>query len=239
MPIKVKLPKKRIKKPTNTKKKNKFVKVPLMSETEGEVKNEEEEEDEDEDEDEEIPWINLHTILYENGILFLTKKINKKNGNTLIGLFIHLALSNFDRDIYLFINCATGSARMAVAIFDAIQTVPAKVNTVAFGMTAAVGSLILLGGNTRLGYPHVRVMVYKPKPKRYNFKKGTLRGFFHKQELVTYIDGVIDEIFVARTGQPYDIIKKDLAKGLCMSAKEAQDYGIIDLIAVEFNLDVL
>ena len=234
MPVKVKLPNKLPKKPPN--KPKKLPKVPLMSEPEDEVEAENEKEEEEEIK---IRWINLHTILYESGVLFLTKNITRKNGNRLIGLIIHLALYNPTRDIYLFINCATGSARTAVAVFDAIQTVPPKVNTVGCGMTAAVGSLILLAGDMRLGYPRVRVMVYKPKPKRYNFKKGTLRGFFHKQEIVTYINDVIDEIFVARTGQPYDIIKKDLAEGLCMSAKEAQDYGIIDLITSEFNFDLI
>jgi ATP-dependent Clp protease protease subunit len=214
----------------------KLPKIPLMADPEDEIEAEDENEEEEEVQ---IHWIKLHTILYESGVLFLTEDITRKSGNTIIGLIMHLALHNPTQDMYLFINCVAGPARMAVAIFDAIQTVTPDVNTVGCGMTAAVGSLILLAGDMRLGYPHVRVLIHKPKPKRYNFKKGTLRGFFHKQEIATYIDNVIDDIFVARTGQPYDVIAEDLEHKRCMSAKEAQDYGIIDVITSEFNFDLL
>jgi len=65
MPVKVKLPNKRLKKPP--KKQKKLPKVPLMSEPEDEVEAENEKEEEEEIK---IRWINLHTILYESGVLF-------------------------------------------------------------------------------------------------------------------------------------------------------------------------
>jgi len=121
----------------------KLPKVPLMSDPEDEIEAENENEEEEEIK---IRWITLHTILYESGVLFLTEDITKKNGNTLIGLIIHLALYNPTRDMYLFINCVAGSARTAVAIFDAIQTVPPDVNTVGCGMTGAADLLPSLEG---------------------------------------------------------------------------------------------
>ncbi|KAL6492316.1 hypothetical protein OROGR_033556 [Orobanche gracilis] len=39
------------------------------------------------------------------------------------------------------------------------------------------------------------------------------------------------EAFSETTGQPKDIIKKDMKKNTLMTAKEAYDYGIIDQIA--------
>ena len=45
----------------------------------------------------------------------------------------------------------------------------------------------------------------------------------------------IAEIYGQNTGQPINVIQNDLERDTFMSAKEAQDYHIIDRIAVPKN----
>lgn len=234
MPLKLK------DKDKDKKDKNKFPfpKVPLMPDPQDKKEAENENEEEDKGK---IRWIKLHTLLYESGVLFLTKEITRKNGNILIGLIIHLAIHSRDRDIYLYINCVGGSARTGIAIFDAIRAVPPDVNTIGCGMTAAVGSLTLLSGDMRLAFPHARVTLHKPRYmiKDLTEKLGEGGSLENILELVKYLDNTIHGIFVERTGQPDGIIREDMTNKLFMSAKEAQYYGIVDLITSEFTFNLL
>ncbi|KAF7117213.1 hypothetical protein RHSIM_RhsimPtG0000900 (chloroplast) [Rhododendron simsii] len=60
--------------------------------------------------------------------------------------------------------------------------------------------------------------------------------FAAQTTVVNAIRPVVDQ---EKTGQSYDIIQKDLQENVVMSAKEAQDYGIIDRLTTDFKMQSL
>lgn len=52
------------------------------------------------------------------------------------------------------------------------------------------------------------------------------------EELLTLRE-TLTKVYAQRTGQPFWVLTEDLERDVFMSAKEAQAYGIIDLIAHE------
>ncbi|KAG5512819.1 hypothetical protein RHGRI_038787 [Rhododendron griersonianum] len=249
-----------------------------------------------EKEEEKVRWINLHKFLFEAGIVFLSEKLNRKKGKIILGLITYLAILHPIGELHLFLNnCVSGCLRTAVTMHDAIQQLPRPGYTVGCGMTASVGSLILVSGHERLAQPHARILIQKPKfkfpikrkkknseknseknpeknpnpinpinpnnpkknpnnpnnpIKRFNIsigkrskrKRKNLRRYFDVHEAKKQFDILTEyfhEIFVEKTGQSYDIIQKDLQENVVMSAKEAQDYGIIDRLTTDFKMKSL
>ena len=234
----------------------------------------EKDEIEKEMESEKVHWIDLYTFLFEAGIVFLSDKLNKENSKIILGLITYLSMLHPIGEFFLFLNnCVSGCLRTAIAMHDAIQQLPRPGYTVACGMTASAGSLILVSGHERMAQINARILIQEPKwkfkiPKfTMKRKKKTPRIIYDKrngkkdekgngkkdekgngkkdekrkkrQNLRRYVDvheakqqltKYVHEIYVSKTGQSYDIIQKDLKKNVVMSAKKAQDYGIIDRI---------
>jgi ATP-dependent Clp protease protease subunit len=213
-----------------------------------------------------VRWINLEKFLFDAGIVFLSGELNRKKGKIILGLIIYIAIVHPIRELHLFLNnCVSGCLRTAITMHDAIQQLPRPGHTVGCGMNASVGSLILVSGHERLAQPHARIIIQKPEwikrknpnkrkkienpkirkienPKIKNPKRKNLRRYFDDYAVKKQFDILteyVHEIFVEKTGQPYDIIQKDLQENVVMSAKEAQDYGIIDRLTTDFKMQSL
>ena len=250
----------------NKKKEIRIPKVPIvLSEYDDEIDFEEEEKDK-------VLWIDLYTFLFEAGIVLLSDKLNKEKGKIILGIIFYLAILHPMGELHLVLNnCVSGCLRTALTMHDAIQQLPRPGHTVGVGMTASVGSLILVSGHERLAQPNTRILIQKPKFNKIaiipNFpikrkkktpgiicdkrngqkkdkekKRQDLRRYSDVHEAIKQFDSLTEyfhEIFVGKTGQSYDIIQKDLKENVVMSAKEAQDYGIIDRITTDFQIQSL
>ena len=130
-------------------------------------------------------------------------------------------------------NCVAGRLATAIAVQEVIQGMPTDINTFVCGMTASVGSFVLLSGDMRLAEPRARVLIQRSK-FRINIKRKTIKPYSpgHPKSLREFyrIEDYIYKIYVEKTGQSYDIIQQDLKRTRLMSAKEARHYGIIDRI---------
>lgn len=228
----------------------------------------EKDEIEKEMESEKVDWIDLSTFLFEAGIVFLSDKLNREKGKNILGLITYQSMLHPMGEFHLFLNnCVSGCLRTAITIHDAIQQLPRHGHTLACGMTASVGSLILISGHERIAQLNARILIQEPKWKlqREKFdiqrneylpriicdkrngkkdkkrkKRQNSRHDVHVREAKKQFDSLteyVHEIFVSKTGQSYETIQKDLKKKVVMSAKQAQDYGIIDRIVMDFRIE--
>nr|YP_009558471.1 clp protease proteolytic subunit [Doona zeylanica]AZZ06571.1 clp protease proteolytic subunit [Doona zeylanica] len=181
--------------------------------------------------DETSSWVDLNR-LYRQRLLFLGEEIDSENSNNLIGIMVFLTLEDPTKDQYFFLNCPGGGVIPGISIYDTIQFVGADVHTIDIGLAASMGSFILVGGTItkRMAYPHARVMIHQPSTSFIPDSHKTGEFMMEVGELVKYREAII-EAYVQRTGQPYWVISRDLERDIFMSATEAKDYGIIDLIA--------
>lgn len=99
-------------------------------------------------------------------------------------------------------------------------------------LAASMGSFILVGGEItkRLAFPHARVMIHQPASSFYEGQTGEL--ILEAGELLTLRE-TITKVYVQRTGKPLWVVSEDMERDAFMSAKEAQAYGIVDVVAVE------
>nr|YP_010379543.1 clp protease proteolytic subunit [Astragalus gypsodes]AJE72753.1 ATP-dependent Clp protease proteolytic subunit [Astragalus crassicarpus]UCS40608.1 clp protease proteolytic subunit [Astragalus gypsodes] len=180
--------------------------------------------------DDDASWLDLYNRLYQERLLFLGVEINSETANQLAGLMIYLSIEDPTREIFMFINSPGGDIISGLGLYDTMHFVGAEVNTVAFGLVASMASVILVGGEItkRLAFPHARVLMHQPASSFLDAKTG--EGMLDAFELMKIRDNIID-IYTRRTNKPSWQIDYDLERDRLMSAEEAKDYGIVDMVA--------
>lgn len=182
--------------------------------------------------EEEAVWIDIYNRLYRERLLFLGQDVDDENSNQLIGIMMYLNGEDETKDIYMYINTQGGAILSGIAIYDAMQFVVSDVNTICMGLAASTGSFILAGGeiSKRIALPHARVMIHQPVSA---FYEGQAAEFTMETEEVLKIRDCITRVYAQRTGKKIEVISEDMERDVYMSAKEAQAYGIVDLVSAD------
>nr|QXV93287.1 clp protease proteolytic subunit [Anthoshorea henryana] len=182
--------------------------------------------------DETSSWVDLYNRLYRQRLLFIAEEIDSEISNNIIGIMVFLSLEDHTKEQYLFLNCPGGGVIPGISIYDAIQFVTPDVNTIDIGVAASMGSFLLVGGTItkRMAFPHARVMIHQPSTSFIPDSHQTKEFLLEVGELAKFREAIL-EVYVQRTGKPSWVIARDLERDIFMSATEAKDYGIIDLIA--------
>ncbi|AEI45004.1 ATP-dependent Clp endopeptidase proteolytic subunit ClpP [Paenibacillus mucilaginosus] len=176
----------------------------------------------------------IYSRLLKDRIIFLGSAIDDDVANLVIAQLLFLAATDPDKDIHLYINSPGGSVTAGMGIYDTMQFIKPDVSTICVGLAASMGSLLLTAGapGKRFALPNSEVMIHQPL--------GGVRG--QASDIKIHADWIIktkrklNEIYVARTGQPYDKIERDTDRDNFMSAAEAKEYGLIDAVITRSDL---
>nr|YP_009476900.1 clp protease proteolytic subunit [Adenocalymma divaricatum]AVM81404.1 clp protease proteolytic subunit [Adenocalymma divaricatum] len=166
--------------------------------------------------------------LYRRRMLILGGEINSEIANVLTGALIFFSLADSSKKFKFFINSHGGSVIDGIAIYDTIQTLAAPVETIVMGLAASMACFILNGGTSRIAFPHARVIMHQPSSPYLDEKDADL--FLELEEIIRMHAIVLDG-FSKTTLKSPAAIRADMQRDLSMSAIEAQEYGIVDLIA--------
>ncbi|MCR2802604.1 ATP-dependent Clp endopeptidase proteolytic subunit ClpP [Paenibacillus soyae] len=170
----------------------------------------------------------IYSRLLKDRIIFLGSAIDDDVANSVIAQLLFLAADDPEKDIHLYINSPGGSVTAGMGIFDTMQYIKPDVSTICMGMAASMGSLLLTAGakGKRFALPNAEVMIHQPL--------GGVRG--QATDIKIHADWILktkqklNQIYVERTGQPYDKIDRDTDRDYFMSADEALAYGLIDKV---------
>lgn len=168
----------------------------------------------------------IYSRLLNERVIFLGEDVNEHTANLVVAQLLHLAYTDPDKDIKLYINSPGGSVYDGLAIYDTIQYIKPDVQTIGIGLQASMGAFLLSSGTKgkRVALPSSRVMIHQPSSGtqgKITDQEITLReGIFLKKKL--------NEILAQNTGQKLSKIEKDVDRDFWMSADEAKQYGIID-----------
>lgn len=173
----------------------------------------------------------IYSRLLKDRIIFLGTAIDDDVANLVIAQLLFLAASDAEKDIHLYINSPGGSVTAGMGIFDTMQFIKPDVSTICMGMAASMGSLLLTAGakGKRFALPNSEVMIHQPL--------GGVRG--QATDIKIHADWIIktkqklNNIYVERTGQPYDKIERDTDRDNFMSADDAVAYGLIDKVITQ------
>jgi ATP-dependent Clp protease protease subunit len=170
----------------------------------------------------------VYNRLLKDRIIILGSEVNDNVANRICAQLLLLAAEDPERDIVLYINSPGGSVYSGMAIYDTMQFIDNDVATVAMGMAASMGQLLLCAGQKgkRYALPHARIMMHQPS----GGIGGTAADIAIQAEQMLYTKRMFQERVSFHTGQPAEQIEADSDRDRWFTAQEALDYGFIDKV---------
>jgi len=168
----------------------------------------------------------IFSRLLKDRIIFIGTPIEDTISNLVIAQMLFLQNENKNQDINIYINSPGGSITAGLAIYDTMQFVQCDVATFCVGQAYSMGAVLMAAGakGKRYGLPHTRIMLHQP----WGGTRGTATDISIQAEEIMHMKKCLNEILVKHSGQLMEKIEKDFDRDFYMSAKEAQEYGIID-----------
>ena len=168
----------------------------------------------------------VYNRLLKERIIFLGSEVTDQIANRICAQLLLLAAEDPERDINLYINSPGGSVYSGMAIYDTMQFVTNDVATIAMGMAASMGQLLLCAGarGKRYALPHARIMMHQPS----GGMGGTASDIAIQAEQMLYTKRMFQERVAYHTGQSPAQIEADSDRDRWFTAAEAKDYGFID-----------
>ncbi|WP_088076461.1 ATP-dependent Clp endopeptidase proteolytic subunit ClpP [Litchfieldia alkalitelluris] len=170
----------------------------------------------------------IYSRLLKDRIIMLGSGIDDNVANSVVAQLLFLAADDPEKDISLYINSPGGSITAGMAIFDTMQFIQPKVQTICIGMAASMGAFLLAAGEPgkRFALPNSEVMIHQPL----GGTQGQASDIEIHAKRIIQMREKLNEILSERTGQPIEVIQRDTDRDNFMSAEEAQKYGLIDKV---------
>jgi ATP-dependent Clp protease protease subunit len=101
----------------------------------------------------------IYSRLLKERIVFVHGPVNDGMASLVTAQLLFLEAENPEKEIFMYINSPGGVVTSGMAIYDTMQYVQPKVNTLCMGQAASMGSLLLAGGEPghRYALPNSRV----------------------------------------------------------------------------------
>src|SRR3989442_3151204 len=170
----------------------------------------------------------IFSLLLKNRIVFLGTPIDDTVANLIVAQLLYLAQEDPDRDIQMYINSPGGQVDAGLAIYDTMHLLQPQVATTCIGMAASMGAVLLAGGakGKRSSLPNSRILIHQTSA---GFQ-GTAADIEVQAREIIRMNARLQEMMAADTGQSVERISHDINRDYWMSAMEAKDYGVIDMI---------
>ena len=177
----------------------------------------------------------IYSRLLKDRIIFLGTPIDDNVANLIMAQLLHLESEDPEKDIYVYINSPGGSITSLFAIYDTMKYIKPDVATVCMGLAASAGAVILAGGTKgkRYSLPHARIMLHQPA----GGAEGTSKDIEIQAKLITDMREQINGLLAEFTGQDVKKITEDTDRDFWMNAQEALDYGIVDEVLSERDIE--
>jgi len=170
----------------------------------------------------------IYSLLLKERIIFLGTPINDQIANLIVAQLLFLDREDPERDISLYIHSPGGVITAGLAIYDTMNLIRADVSTIAVGMTASMGTVLLTAGKKgkRYALPNATVHMHQAL--------GGAQGQASDIEIaareILRQQDKIRRILADSTGQDIDKIARDSDRDYYMSAEQAVEYGLVDEI---------
>jgi ATP-dependent Clp protease, protease subunit len=177
----------------------------------------------------------IFSLLLKERIVMLGTEVSQQSANLIVAQMLFLDSQDHERPIQLYINSPGGEVYAGLAMYDAMQQVHAPVSTVAVGMTASFGTVLLVGGRAGMRYalPHATIHMHQP----HGGAQGQVTDMQIRINEFQRLKNDVIDIFVKHTGQDRERIELDMDRDIYLNPQQAVEYGLIDRVLV--NADVV
>jgi ATP-dependent Clp protease protease subunit len=168
----------------------------------------------------------VYNRLLKERIIFLGSEVNTQVANRICAQLLLLSAEDPERDITLYINSHGGSVYDGMAIYDTMQFVTNDVSTIALGMAASMGQMLLCAGaaGKRYALKHARIMMHQAS----GGIGGTAADIAIQAEQMIHTKKLLIDLIAQHTGQTSEQVELDSDRDRWFTAEAAQEYGFID-----------
>ena len=172
--------------------------------------------------------VDIYSRLLTDRIIYLGTEIDDGVANVVIAQLLHLEADNPDTPISLYLNSPGGSVTATLAIYDTMQFIRSTVATTCVGQAASSAALLLAAGaeGQRSVLPRARVVLHQPS----GGGQGTLPDLAVQAKEIVRLRSEMEEILTRHTGQDLDRLRADTDRDLILTAQQAVDYGLADVV---------
>jgi len=170
----------------------------------------------------------IFSLLLKERIVFVGTPIDDQIANVIVAQLLWLNREDSEREIHMYINSPGGQIYAGLAIYDTMRMLTNKISTVAVGVTASFGTVLLAAGTKgqRYALPHATIHMHQPL----GGAQGQATDIEIQAKEILRLKTRLNEILSESTGQPINVIEKDTDRDFYLTAQQAVDYGIVDKI---------
>ena len=170
----------------------------------------------------------IYSLLLKNRIVFLGTPINDQVSNLIVAQLLYLSSEDSEAPIQMYINSPGGQVYAGMAIYDTMQMIPNPISTLAVGMTASFGTILLTAGTKgqRYALPHATIHMHQPL----GGASGQASDIEIQAKEILRLKDRLNEILAEHTGQTVKAIEKDTNRDFYLDAVGAVKYGLVDQV---------
>jgi len=170
----------------------------------------------------------IYSLLLKERIIFLGTPIEDQVANLIVAQLLFLSREDPEKEIQMYINSPGGVIYAGLAIYDTMQMIPNPISTVAVGVTASFGTVLLTAGTKgrRYALPNSTIHLHQPL----GGAQGQATDIEIQAKQIMRLKALINGIMAKHTGQPISVIEKDSDRDFYLEAKQAVEYGLVDQV---------
>ena len=175
----------------------------------------------------------IFSLLLKERIIFVGTPIDDQIANLIVAQLLYLSREDSERDISMYINSPGGQIYAGLAIYDTMKMIPNKISTVAVGVTASFGTVLLSAGSkgSRYALPHATIHMHQPL----GGAQGQASDIeIQAKEIIKTRKQIVD-VYAKATGKDTALIENTIDRDAWMSADEAKDFGLLDGVVSSFQ----
>ena len=170
----------------------------------------------------------IYSRLLLDRIVFISGEVGDEMANAVCAQLLFLQSQDSEKEISVYINSPGGSVTAGLAIYDTMQFVKCPVATYCIGQAASMGAVLLAAGakGRRHSLPNARIMIHQP----WGGAEGKASDIEITAREILRLKDILNGILAKHSGKPLDKVVVDTDRDHFMSAAEAKEWGIVDIV---------
>jgi ATP-dependent Clp protease protease subunit len=170
----------------------------------------------------------IYSLLLKERIIFVGTAIDDQVANVIVAQLLFLSREDSEKEIQMYINSPGGVIYSGLAIYDTMQMITNPISTVAVGVTASFGTVLLTAGSKgrRYALPNATIHLHQPL----GGAQGQATDIEIQTKQILRLRTLLNDIMSRHTGKPVEVIKQDTERDFYLDAKQAVEYGLVDQV---------
>ena len=172
----------------------------------------------------------IYSLLLKERIVFVGTPIDDQVANVIVAQLLFLSREDPEKGIQMYINSPGGIIYAGMAIYDTMQMIPNPISTLAVGVTASFGTVLLATGTKgqRYALPHATIHMHQPL----GGAQGQASDIEIQAREILRLKSRLNAILSESTGQSLEVIERDTERDFFLDANGAVEYGLVDKVLI-------